>query len=253
MRGREAARAIALVLAALGAAILSAACGNAPPERGAIVGPEAASAASWTPGAFRLEPSEVTEYRGQALTPRSSLPDNSIAGPQGFDLGSYRLRVSGLVKTPLSLGYEQVLALPAAEKLVTLHCVEGWSATMLWTGTTLAGLLDLAGADPVADTLVFVCLDGYETTMELRWARERSVILAWASNGVPLDGTNGAPFQVVAEDKWGYKWAKWVCEIRVLREPGYRGFWESRGYAVGGNLGERFSEPVRESVPSGLR
>ncbi len=110
-----------------------------------------------------------------------------------------------------------------------------------------------AGADPAADTLVFVCLDGYETTMEVSWARERDIILAWSTNGLPLEAWNGAPFQVAAEDKWGYKWAKWVREIRVLREPGYRGFWESRGYSLGGRVGERYSEPPAQAEPPGLR
>ena len=40
----------------------------------------------------------------------------------------------------------------------------------------------------------------------------------------------GYPFQVVAEDKLGYKWAKWVTGIEVSNDADYRGYWESRGY-----------------------
>jgi DMSO/TMAO reductase YedYZ molybdopterin-dependent catalytic subunit len=193
-----------------------------------------------------LEPAEIDEYQGEKLTSRASLRDNSIAGPQYPDYGAYRLVLSGLVDNRLSLSYDEVLALPKAEKLITLNCVEGWSATMLWTGTLLSGILDAAGADPAADTLVFVCLDGYETTMETSHARERDILLAWATNGLPLGPENGAPFQIAAEEKWGYKWAKWVREIRVLREPGYQGYWEKRGFSIGGSIGERSSAPVED-------
>ncbi|HAE23010.1 MAG TPA: oxidoreductase [Spirochaetaceae bacterium] len=208
--------------------------------------PAALTSPSWTVEMLNLEPAEIAEYRGEKLTPRASLRDNSIAGPQYPDYGSYRLVISGLVERRLSLSYEEVLAFQKAEKLITLNCVEGWNAIMLWTGTLLSGLLDAAGADPAADTLIFVCLDGYETTMETSHARERNILLAWATNGLPLGPENGAPFQIAAEEKWGYKWAKWVREIRVLREPGYQGYWEKRGFSVSGFIGERYSAPIEE-------
>lgn len=236
--------------AAFGLAAALVACGE---PRPATREADAATAPSAWVAASELEPAEIAEYRGEALTPRASLRDNSIAGPQYADYESYRLDLTGLVGRPLSLSYREVLALPAYEKLITLHCVEGWSATMLWTGTTLAGLLELAQADPRADTLLFICLDGYETTMGIAEAVERSILLAWATNGLPLSPEFGAPFQIAAEEKWGYKWAKWVKEIRVMREPGYRGYWERRGYSVSGELGERSSDPESLGAPAEFR
>ena len=35
---------------------------------------------------------------------------------------------------------------------------------------------------------------------------------------------------MVAEDRFGYKWAKWVTGIEVSDEPNYQGYWEKRGY-----------------------
>ena len=46
----------------------------------------------------------------------------------------------------------------------------------------------------------------------------------------------GFPFEVVAEDKWGYKWCKWVTEIELIDDLDYRGFWEERGYNVDGDV-----------------
>src|SRR3989339_449468 len=50
----------------------------------------------------------------------------------------------------------------------------------------------------------------------------------------------GFPFQLVAEDKWGYKWIKWITEIEFSNDLNYKGYWESRGYSDTGNLNESF-------------
>ena len=41
----------------------------------------------------------------------------------------------------------------------------------------------------------------------------------------------GFPFQVVAEGKYGYKWAKWVTRIELSANTSFRGYWESQGYS----------------------
>ena len=40
-----------------------------------------------------------------------------------FDPETYRLRVEGLVRTPLSLGLRDLRALPVAEQVIDFHCV----------------------------------------------------------------------------------------------------------------------------------
>jgi len=47
----------------------------------------------------------------------------------------------------------------------------------------------------------------------------------------------------VAEDKWGYKWIKWVTKMEVTNDAAFRGYWESRGYNQDGSLkGSMFGE-----------
>lgn len=55
-------------------------------------------------------------------------------------------------------------------------------------------------------------------------------MLAYSSNGITLPPSMGFPFIVVAEDKLGYKWARWVKEIELSDDPTYNGFWESNGF-----------------------
>ena len=95
----------------------------------------------------QLDGVEVREYQGENFSSVFDFRENSIAGPQQVDIDSYRLVVDGLVETPLSLTYDEVLALDPYQKVVTLNCVEGWSATILWEGVLIEDILTMAGAD----------------------------------------------------------------------------------------------------------
>lgn len=174
---------------------------------------------------------EIREYEGTRLDPSVGPRDNSIAGIQHVELEGYTLKITGLVQEEQSLTYEEVLTMPATEKLITLHCVEGWEATVLWKGTSLGDLIQLAEADQKADTVIFHCVDGYTTSMSLADIMDRNMILAYSSNGIPLPPALGFPFIVVAEDKWGYKWARWVDAIILSSDTEYKGYWEERGYS----------------------
>ncbi|MCX5868703.1 MAG: molybdopterin-dependent oxidoreductase, partial [Proteobacteria bacterium] len=69
------------------------------------------------------------------------------------------------------------------------------------------------------------------------------ILMAYKINGLTIRPQNGFPFQLVAEGKWGYKWAKWISGIELSDNVNYRGFWESRGYSNTGNLEESFFGP----------
>jgi len=172
---------------------------------------------------------EIREYQGKRLDPFDRAYDNSIKGPQHVDITSYRLEVIGLVHTPQSLTYQEVLRLPVVKRAVTLYCVEGWDEHLLFEGVRLADLLALAKPKKGVRTIIFYAADGYSSSLSYKDATRLDVILATKINGKVLDATRGFPFQVVAESKWGYKWVKWVTRIELSDKP-YKGFWEQRGY-----------------------
>jgi DMSO/TMAO reductase YedYZ molybdopterin-dependent catalytic subunit len=173
---------------------------------------------------------EIDSYRGKKLDAVAKEPENSIKGPQHIDVSTYRLGVTGLVRTPLSLKYSEVTTMPAFQKVTTLNCVEGWSVTYLWTGVKIKDLLERAGYDKNAKIVIFKCYDGYTTSLPLDFIVSRNILLAYKMNGAVIPPERGFPFQVVAEDQLGYKWAKWVTEIQVSNDTNYRGYWEQRGY-----------------------
>jgi DMSO/TMAO reductase YedYZ molybdopterin-dependent catalytic subunit len=219
--GRLAALAFALCLliAAGGCAARNAA--TAPPHQGRV---------------NDLGSVEIREYRGAKLGSVTDFRENSIKGPQRVDIATYRLKVRGEVATPLALTYEEVLSYPSYRKVTTLNCVEGWSVKVLWEGVRIGDLLKTAGYSPKATVVIFHCADGFTTSLPLDFVVDKNILLAYGMNDIVLPIERGYPFEVVAEDKWGYKWARWVTEIEVSSDTGYKGYWETRGYDNGADL-----------------
>ena len=180
--------------------------------------------------------SETTVYEGIKLTSISEQRNNAIKGTQFIDKYTYRLRISGLVDRPVEFTYEQLLAYPNVSKIDRLNCVEGWSFIAKWTGVPVKTLFDEAGVKENATNVIFYSSDGYSKSLELDYLLEKNIILAYKINDITLPPERGFPLQLVAEDKYGYKYAKWVTDIEITDEP-YRGYWERAGYSNKADVG----------------
>ena len=179
---------------------------------------------------------EVREYEGKQLSSVDDFRENSIKGPQHVNISDYRLRIRGLVREPKEYTYAQAINRQKYSKVVTLNCVEGWSATILWEGVLVKGLIDEAGALPGANTVIFHAYDGYTTSLPLAYIRDNDIIMAYGMNNITMPPERGYPFQLVAESKWGYKWIKWITEIELSNDTSYKGYWESGGYSQKGDI-----------------
>jgi DMSO/TMAO reductase YedYZ molybdopterin-dependent catalytic subunit len=186
---------------------------------------------------------EVRSYQGKDLSSVNDFHENSIKGPQHINISDYQLTVTGLTNRTLVYSYDQILAkFPHYSKVVTLFCVEGWDATILWEGVLVRDIIADAGADPRANTVILTAHDGYTTSFPLTYFTQRDIIMAYRMNNITLPAERGYPFELVAEDKWGYKWIKWVEKIELSDNPTYRGYWEQRGYSNTGDLNKSFSQ-----------
>jgi DMSO/TMAO reductase YedYZ molybdopterin-dependent catalytic subunit len=193
------------------------------------------------PGVDAVKPLELRNYEGVVLSSVGDFRENSIRGPQHIDLANYVLTIDGKVSAPRSYNYREIVDGHAHyRKVVTLNCVEGWSVTILWDGVRVRDLLDEAGYDPGAKTVRFYAKDGYSTSFPLSYILDNNIMMAYAMNNVTLPPERGYPFQLVAEDKWGYKWIKWISRIEVSDDPALAGYWEARGYSASGDLNRSF-------------
>jgi|WetSurMetagenome_2_1015567.scaffolds.fasta_scaffold620414_1 DMSO/TMAO reductase YedYZ molybdopterin-dependent catalytic subunit len=215
--------ATAAVLIALVLAMIAGACNSSTPAPSTTAGGEI----------------EATEYLGTKLTPIKKQLNNGIADILNIDRSTYVLTVDGLADNPLHITYDDLLALPQISKLMPLNCVEGWNFTAKWTGPALGALFAAAKVQPSARIAIFYTTDapGGFSSLNLNYINERNIIIALKLNDITLPDDRGFPFQVVAESKYGYKWAKWITRIELSDDVNFRGYWESNGYSNDADIG----------------
>lgn len=178
----------------------------------------------------RYRPDELREFNGTKLDPAVGPRDNSIKGIQNIDISTYELNIDGLVSNPTVMKYDDVLKLPPNQLLLTLHCVEGWDATLLFKGVLMKDLLSPVNVKSDAKTVIFHATDGYTTSLPLKEILDKNLMMAYNANDLPLPSALGFPFIFVAENKWGYKWARWINRIELSSDTNYKGYWENLGY-----------------------
>jgi len=188
-----------------------------------------------------LQSVEIREYNGENLSSFIELRDVSIKGPQKIDISNYRLEVLGLVTDSRKYTYDQILNNHQKyQKVVQIYCVEGWNSKNLWEGVLLKDIFEEVGVDSKATTVIFYSYDGYSTSLPLDYIINNNILLGYKINGITLTPETGYPFILVAEDKWGYKWAKWITKIEISDNQDFKGYWESRGYSNDADLNKSF-------------
>ncbi len=189
----------------------------------------------------KLQEVEVREYQGEDLSSIGDFRENSIKGPQYINKSSYLLTVDGLIENPKNYSYDEIVGpFQSYEKVVTLDCVEGWSAKILWEGVLFQDILNEVKPKADAKVVILHAHDGYSTAFPLDYFKDNNIIMAYKMNKVVIPPERGYPFQLIAESKWGYKWIKWITRIELSDNESYSGYWESRGYSDTGNLNESF-------------
>jgi DMSO/TMAO reductase YedYZ molybdopterin-dependent catalytic subunit len=157
----------------------------------------------------------------------------------------WKLKVGGLVETPMEFSLADLRAMPAREQITRHDCVEGWSCIGKWKGVQLATVLNLVKLKPETRYILFTCADELEKTLDgtgryyethgLEDAFHPQTILAYDMNGGALTVPHGAPLRLRTERTLGYKMAKYIMSIDAIDDfsrisRGRGGFWEDRGY-----------------------
>ncbi len=190
-----------------------------------------------------LKNEEILNYKGENLSSINVFRENSIKGPQYIDIKNYRLTITGLVENEKSYTYDEILnKFQKYEKITTLYCVEGWNAKVLWEGFLVRDIIEETKLKENAKILIFHAYDGYTTSLPIDYFYKKDILIAYKINRIVLPPERGFPFQLVAEDKWGYKWIKWITKIEVSDNEEYRGYWEERGFSNEGDLDKSFIE-----------
>ena len=143
----------------------------------------------------------------------------------------YTLTIDGEVEEPVTLNWDDFLALPQSVSVSDFHCVEGWSVLdCKWEGVRIKDIEKLVKPKAVAHAVSFECADNYLTSLFREELAGDDVLLAYQLNGELLEEGLGAPVRLVVPSKYAYKSALWVVRLRFTRGKEL-GFWERRGYS----------------------
>jgi DMSO/TMAO reductase YedYZ molybdopterin-dependent catalytic subunit len=169
--------------------------------------------------------------------------DTALLAPN-VDVGTWSLRVHGLVDRETTLSYAELVQLPIIEQYVTIACVSnevggGLVGNAKWTGVRLREVLELAGMHPNATQLVGRSVDGWTAGMPTSWvmAADREPMIAVKMNDEVLPRTHGFPARLIVPGLYGYVSAtKWLSELELTTWEAFDGYWVPLGWAKEGPI-----------------
>jgi len=168
------------------------------------------------------------------------------------------LQIGGAVGVPITLTLQDLRAMPAAERVITLECAgngrlgqtplpagEPWGgnavSTARWTGAFLHQLLSQARPAPHATDVTFQGADHgpYHQHTDVTFTRSLAlshaadpaaeILIAYQMNGEPLLPDHGAPFRLIVPHWYGVASVKWLTRIDVLTQH-YAGEFQTAHY-----------------------
>ena len=164
--------------------------------------------------------------------------DTALSVPQ-VDPRDWTLSIKGMVDNPYTLTFDEVLAMPLEEHIVTLSCVSnevGGSlvGNAMWLGVPITRLLDEAGVQPGATQFVGRSIDDWTAGFPTDLLHDgRTALLAVGMNGEALPIIHGFPARLVVAGIYGYVSAvKWLTEITLTTWEDFDGYWVPRGWSM---------------------
>ncbi len=152
---------------------------------------------------------EARSFSGNAFPLTSWFNDN----PKPIKADEWRLDIRGAVESPMTLRYEDIAA--DAEMTATLDCTGGWHSTQIWRGAALSDLLQKARPKEDSASVTIRSVTGYYRKFSMTEAN--GYIIATQVGDETLSHGHGFPARLVAHDKRGFEWVKWITDIEVNR------------------------------------
>jgi len=141
----------------------------------------------------------------------------------------WNVEIAGMVKTPRTIGLEDLLKQVTLEERVYRHrCVETWAMTVPWVGFPLSALVKLAEPLGSATYVKFTTLMDTKTMPGLRqswypWPYTEGLTMQEAMNeltflsvgmyGKTIPPQDGAPIRLTVPWKYGFKSAKSIVKV----------------------------------------
>jgi len=186
-------------------------------------------------------PAQVAPIEGvsELVTPNDEFYriDTALSVPR-VDIETWTLSFTGLVDTPFSITYDELLAMPMVERYVTLCCVSnrvggGLIGNAKWLGVPVRELVERAGVRPEGTQLIGRSVDEFTVGFPTAAVFDgREALVAVGMNGEPLPLDHGFPARLVVSGLYGYVSAtKWLAEVEFAGWDDFDAYWIPRGWA----------------------
>ena len=186
-------------------------------------------------------PAQIAQVEGvsELITPNETFYriDTALSFPN-VDIDTWEVSFTGLVDSPFSLTYDELVALPMVERYITICCVSNVVGGELignakWLGVPLKDLVERAGVRPEGTQLIGRSVDRFTVGFPTEAVFDgREALLAIGMNGEPLPVKHGFPARLVVSGLYGYVSAtKWLSEIEFARWEDFDAYWIPRGWA----------------------
>jgi DMSO/TMAO reductase YedYZ molybdopterin-dependent catalytic subunit/thiosulfate reductase cytochrome b subunit len=138
------------------------------------------------------------------------------------DFKDWKLKVYGLVDTPLEMSLDDIKSLRKQDQITKHICIQGWTAVAEWGGLPMRDILEMCKPKAEAKFVIFYSYDideagnAYYSGLRVSDMYDEQTILAYEMNDKPLPIEHGAPLRLRVEKKYGYKMAKYVHSIEFV-------------------------------------
>jgi sulfoxide reductase catalytic subunit YedY len=180
---------------------------------------------------------------------------------QEFKIKPWNVSIEGEVESPITLSTEEILSLyPSEERIYRLRCVEGWSMVIPWMGFSLSKLLNKVSIKTEAKFVEFESVYDPEQMKGqrypvLNWPYREGLRIDEAMHplttvvtglyGKALPNQNGAPLRIFVPWKYGFKSAKAIVKIKLVKKMPVSSWMKSspREYGFYSNVNPDVSHP----------
>ena len=148
----------------------------------------------------------------------------------GADAAAWDFRVFGLVRNPIRLSLDELIALGTQEQTSDIHCVTRWTKLdMPWKGVPMRAVVEQVGPLESARFVIAHAEQGFTANLPIEAVMAEDVMLAYEAEGQPLTPEHGYPLRLLVPSRYFWKSAKWLrgLEFSDVDKPG---FWEGYGY-----------------------
>jgi DMSO/TMAO reductase YedYZ molybdopterin-dependent catalytic subunit len=165
--------------------------------------------------------------------------DISLVTPR-VDASRWTLTVDGMVDRPLTLTYDELLAMPMVERDITLTCVSNevggpYVSSGRWLGVPFSAILDRVGVQPGVDQVFSYSSDsGYTASTPYAAVTDgRDAMIAVGLDGEPLADARGYPARMIVPGLFGFVAnTKWLERLELTTYAKRTAYWTERGWAT---------------------